>query len=316
MFAFGMASTTRTNPNLYCQTDTTKSDYGQCYVEANKAYFVQSDTTTYPVGSLPCEKSGTCTRLTSTYWGYQVTTVLDTTATGKQAIMKWFYSITHASVSFAHLNTNRIGNFFQGFFVPFEPAYPPFDNFGYVNFNSSTPFLGYDPVLNLWVYVDRYSVPVGYVNEIQYNDNILTQLINLFIYLDNRNNIYFLGRVSIGVFIESSPMAVIPLDYSEYLKYNELRRTFGYSADCINQPGWNADDMIRVLKELFSDKAWMVLDDRDATLYLWNVNFTDMPDWLLHRLNPTRIKVLKSPSSLDTEKSLFAELEKRNYAIQ
>jgi hypothetical protein len=185
-----------------------------------------------------------------------------------------------------------------------------------VNFNSSTPFLGYDPVLNLWVYVNRYTIPVGHVNEVQFNDNIFTQLIDIYIYLDNRNNIYFLGRVSMGVFIESSPMAVIPLDYSEYLKYSELRKTLGYSADGINQPGWNADDMIRVLRELFPDRAWMVLDDRDSTLYLWNVNFSDVPDWLLQRLNPTSVKVLKSPSSLDAEKSLFAELEKKNYVSQ
>jgi transcription initiation factor IIE alpha subunit len=118
------------------------------------------------------------------------------------------------------------------------------------------------------------------------------------------------------VFIESSPLAVIPLDYNEYLKYSELRRTFGYSIDGINQPGWNADDIIRVLKELYQDKAWMVYDDKDATLYLWNVNFKDIPDWILEKVNPHKVKVLKLPASLDAEKSLFTLLAQKNYVSQ
>jgi hypothetical protein len=291
---------------VYCQTNTSKSDYGKCYVQVGKAYFVQTDTSTYP--TLPCESDGTCTRLTSTYYEFTVTTLFDFSSTGKQGILKWFHSLTHSSQNITDVHT-----FFDGTLVPVFGAYAPFSFFGYVNAKSSPPFLGYDPVYNLWVYVNRYTIPVGYVNEIQFNDTVMVNKLIIQAYLGGVNNIYLAGRFYAGVFVETSPIAIIPLDYSEYLKYSELRRTFGYSADGINQPGWNADDIIRVLKELFPERAWMVLDDRESALYLWNVNFSDMPDWLLEKLSPTSVKVLKTPSSLDAEKTLFAELEKRNY---
>jgi hypothetical protein len=309
---YGIAISPRNAGNVYCQTDTAKSDYGKCYIQSGygKAYFVQTDTSTYP--TLPCETDGTCTRLTSTYGDYTVTTLFDFSTTGKQGILKWFHSLTHCSLTLDGYPSSAL-SYFKGFILPTSGTFSPFAFFGYTNFTSSPPFLGYDPVYNLWVYVNRYSIPVGYVNEIQFNDTIMVNKLTIQINLSNYNNIYFAGRFYAGVLQETSPIAVIPLDYSEYMKYNELRKTFGYSYDGISQPGWNALDIISVLKELFPDKAWMVLDDRESVLYLWNVNFSDIPDWLLNRLSPTGVKVLKSPSSLDAEKSLFAQLENRNY---
>jgi len=309
---YGMRSSYRNPGNIYCQTNTSASDYGKCYIDSGygKAYFVQTDTTTYP--TLPCESDGTCTRLTSTYANYTVTTLFDLSSVNKQAILKWFHSTTHSSLTLDGYPSS-VNPYFKGFLVPIYGNFPPFAYFGYTNFRSSPPFIGYDPIYNLWVYVNRYTISVGYVNEIQYNDTIMVNKLTVQIFLGYANNIYFAGRFYAGVLQEVSPLAVIPLKYEEYLKYSELRRTFGYSADGINQPGWNASDIINVLKELFPDRAWMVLDDRESTLYLWNVNFSDVPDWLLQRLNPTSVKVLKSPSSLDPEKSLFAELESRNY---
>jgi len=309
--SYGIYYLSRAGTNVYCQTDTTKSDYGKCYIATGygKAYFVQTDTSTYP--TLPCESDGTCVRLTSTYFNYTVATLFDFSTVGKQGILKWFSSLTHCSTTVSSYYT-----YFRGFLVPIFGERPPFAAFGYVNASSSTPFLGYDPVYNLWIYVNRYTIPVGYVNEIQYNDTIMVNRLDIQIYLVNYNNVYFAGWFRAGVFQEVSPLAVIPLDYSEYLKYSELRRTFGYSADGINQPGWNTSDIINVLKELFPDRAWMVYDDKESVLYLWNVNFNDIPDWLLQRLNPTGVKVLKSPPSLDAEKSLFAELGNRNYVSQ
>jgi len=310
--SYGIPTFVRSASTVYCQTNTSASDYGKCYVQAGKAYFVQTDTTTYP--TLPCESDGTCTRLTSTYYDYSVTTLFDFSTTGKQGILKWFHSLTHASITIVGYPTS-LGPYFGGFLVPILGSYPPFSYFGYVNAGSSTPFLGYDPVYNLWVSINRYSIPVGYVNEIQYNDTIMVNKLVIQIYLGNLNNVYFAGRFYAGVFQEVSPLAIIPLDYNEYLKYSELRRTFGYSADGINQPGWNASDIINVLKELFPDRAWMVYDDKDATLYLWNVNFPDIPDWLLEKINPTSVKVLKPPSSLDAEQELFNLLSQMNNAV-
>ncbi len=306
MNGYGLDLFARSSNNVYCQIDTSKSDYGKCYVQTGKAYFVQTDTATYP--TLACESDGTCTRLTSTYYDYTVTTLFDFSTAGKQGILKWFYSITHCSRS----SLTFTNPYFIGFLNPILGSFPPFPYYGGVNYNSS--FLGYDPVYNLWVYVNRYTIPVGYVNELQYNDTVMVNKLNIVIYLSNVNNIYFAGKFYAGVFIEQSPLAIIPLDYNnDYLVYSELRRTFGYSADGINQPGWNASDIINVLKELFPDRAWMVYDDKDSTLYLWNVNFSDVPDWLIKKLSPTSVKVLKSPTSLDAEKTLFTELESRNY---
>jgi hypothetical protein len=165
----------------------------------------------------------------------------------------------------------------------------------------------YDPVENYWPYWNAG------INFIRYVPNLLTQKIvvqahGCFVW-------WATAYVNVQYVYEASPIAVIPLDYSEYVKYPELRRVFGYSANGVDQPGWNSDDMIRVLRELFPDRAWMVYDDGKSTLYLWNVNFVDIPDWLLQKLGPTSAKVLKSPSSLDAEKSLFTELESRNYVI-
>jgi len=304
---YGISAYLRGTSTVYCQTDTSKSDYGKCYVWGGKAFFVQTDTTTYP--TLPCETDGTCTRLTSTYFEYTISTLFDLSTVGKQGILKWFYSLTHSSINTSPSYITH----FKGAIVPVSGTYTPFSFYGYVNASSSTQFAGYDPVFNLWVYVNRYSIPVGAVNEIQYNDTVMVNKLGILIGLVNSNNVYFAGKFYAGVFQEVSPLAIIPLDYNEYLKYNELRRTFGFSADGINQPGWNASDIINVLKELFPDRAWMVLDDKESVLYLWNVNFGDIPDWLLQKINPTSVKVLKSPSSLDAEKSLFNELENRNY---
>ena len=303
MFQYGSCIWART-PGAYCQTDTNASDYGQCYGACPPMFFVQTDTTNYP--TLPCQSSNTCIRLTSLYGNYQIATVIDLSSVGKQAILKWFQSTANSSLT---IDPNY--TYFQGFIVPFVGDHPPFSHFGYVNFQNQ--FLGYDPVYNLWIYVNRYTPKVGYANELQFNDTVLATKITLNTNFGYQNNVYLAGRVKIGVLQEVSPLAIIPLDYNEYLKYNELRRTFGYSADGINQPGWNADDIINVLKELFPDRAWMVYDDKDSTLYLWNVDFSDVPEWLLEKIDPTAVKVLKSPPSPEPEKSLFTELEKRNY---
>ena len=303
------------NSSVYCQTDTSASDYGKCYnvfVPWHKAYFVETDTATYP--TLPCESDGTCIRITNPPFFYTLDILYDFASTGKQGIVKWFYSLTHCSITLYEYQPH-----FQGFIVPNEVdnyELIPTSVLAVTNPFGSPPFLGYDPLINSWIYVDRYKIPVGYVNEYMHNDSFFMTKLMVGITIRRFNRIYFAGKVIAGVLMETSPIAVIPLDYSEYLKYNELRRAFGYSTDGINQPGWNAADMIRVLKELFPDRAWMVLDDKDSMLYLWNVNFPDVPEWLLQRLSPTSVKVLKSPSSLDAEKSLFTLLEQRNNVIQ
>jgi len=310
---YGITTYSRSASTVYCQNNTSASDYGKCYVQAGKAYFVQTDTSKYP--TLPCESDGTCVRLTSTYYDYSVSTLFDFSSTGKQGILKWFHSLTHSSLTITNYPSNT-DVYFGGFLVPVIGSYPPFSYFGYVNYKSSFPFLGHDPVYNLWVYINRYTIPVGYVNEIQYNDIVMVNKLTVQIYLGATNNIYFAGRFYAGVLVETSPLAVIPLEYEEYLKYDELRKTFGYSYDGINQPGWNASDIINILKDLFPDRAWMVYGNKESVLYLWNVNFSDIPDWLLKRMNPSRVKTLQAPSSTSEEQSLFNLLAQRNSVSQ
>jgi hypothetical protein len=108
-------------------------------------------------------------------------------------------------------------------------------------------------------------------------------------------------------------LAVIPLDYDRnYVQYQELRNVFGYAVTGIDQPGWNADDMIRMLKELFQDRAWAVFDDRTYTLYLYNLTPDFVPDWLIERLTPVSMKVLQPPSDSSIAKAWLDELNRRN----
>jgi hypothetical protein len=224
------------NSSVYCQTDTSAPDYGKCYnisTPWTKAYFVETDTATYP--TLPCESDGTCIRITNPPFFYTLDTLYDFTSTGKQGIVKWFYSLTHCSITLHEYQPH-----FQGFIVPNET-----DNYELIpttvlavtNPFGSPPFLGYDPLINSWIYVNRYKIPVGYVNEYMHNDSFFMTKLMVGITIRRLNRIYFAGKVIAGVLMEASPLAVIPLDYSEYLKYSELRKTFGYSADGINQPG-------------------------------------------------------------------------------
>jgi hypothetical protein len=67
------------------------------------------------------------------------------------------------------------------------------------------------------------------------------------------------------------------LSYDEYVRYNELRKTIGYrycdeqmlnyAPENCTMIGLNADDMIRILKELFKDREWYVYDDDKNIIY-------------------------------------------------
>jgi len=296
-----------TSLSTYCQNNTSASDYGKCYNTIGKAIFVQTDTTTYP--TLPCETDGTCIRYTNTTSTRTFATIFD--YPGKQAILQYFWSRSHASEHF-------VGNiqFLVLLPVPLAAGATTYLwMFPAPNYElSSWPI--YDPVANYKAYLNPYTISVGYVNILRWQGNVFTSSATLSVHESNLNNIWYAFDIIVVYAYESSPLAIIPLDYDkEWLPYQELRSTFGYADTGVDQPGWNADDIIRVLRELFPDRAWAVFDDRKYVLYLYNLTPDYVPDWLVEKLSPTAMKVLKAPADVAVAKAWLDLLNERNAQI-
>ena len=294
----------------YCINDTSNPNYGTCYVGFGQARFVQTDTTTYPIGSLPCEKYNTCIRYTNTDWNRTIYTIFNYGS--KQAILTNFNIRTHGS--FAGFTSN-IANIFGSYLASPIQDYVYSVYFPSVQYETSQ-WPVYIPTLNIKAYLNPYTINYGNVVVIEWAGNMLTSVLYIGIYEDNRNNIWYMASASVVWSYESSPLAVIPLDYNkDYVPYSELRNTFGYSYNGIDQPGWNADDMIRVLRELFPDRAWAVFDDRQNMLYLYNLTPDYVPDWLIEKLAPTAMKVIQPPADAAVAKSWLDLLNERNAQI-
>jgi len=290
------------SPNTYCVHDTSRSDYGKCYgIESGKAYFVQTDTTTYP--TLPCEAEGKCTRFTSTASTRTLTTIFS--YTGKQAILQYFQTRSHSPYG---LDPN-IG---QVILVPIPSPTSSIWFIGTHNYEIST-WPVYEPVLNYKAYLNPYTISVGNVSIIRWSGSMFCSSLPLIAAEANYNNVWYAGVTSVVWAYEASPLALIPLDYErEYIPYQEIRNAFGYSINGVDQPGWNADDIINTLRELFPDRAWAVLDDRTYALYLYNLTPDYVPDWLVDKLNPIGMKVLQPPSDSSIAKAWMDELNRRN----
>ena len=306
---FGYGTVTYSDrPSTYCQNNTSASDYGKCYgIIAGKAVFVQTDTATYP--TLPCESDSTCIRHTSTTYVRSLETIFS--YTGKQAVLQYFWSRSHSSLrivgNIIHLSglpaPNASGNSAYLWLFP-APNYEA----------SSWPV--YDPVGNWKAYLNPYTITSGYVNILRWQGSVFASSVALSVYEGNINNIWYAFDVSVAWAYESSPLAIILLDYDrDYAPYQELRSAFGYAATGIDQPGWNADDIIRVLRELFPDRAWAVFDDRQYVLYLYNLTPDYVPDWLVEKLMSTSMKVLKHPANAAVAKAWLDALNERNAQI-
>jgi hypothetical protein len=314
LFNYGTA-TWAIAPSTYCQQDTSASDYGKCYnILLSKAIFVQTDTTTYP--TLPCEADNTCVRFTSTTYnrtlpppGSPTGTATVFSYSGKQAILQFFNARSHSNLSFA----GRI-LYLQGLPIPMPSTLSP----AYLWFMPShnyevTSWPIYDPVINYKAYLNPYTITAGSVNILRWQGNIFTSSATIGVYEGNMNNIWYAADIIVSWAYEASPLAIIPLDYDrEYIRYQELRNAFGYAYTGVDQPGWNADDIINVLKELFPDRALAVFDDRQNVLYLYNLTPDYIPDWLVERLSPTAMKVLKRPSNSEIAKTWLDEINRRN----
>jgi hypothetical protein len=294
--------------NAFCVNNTSASDYGKCYT-AGKAIFVQTDTTTYP--TLPCESDNTCTRYTAITNVRSFGTVFS--YSGKQAIVQYFWTRSHAwGIQFGY----NISNPTYGMILPVHAGNP--DNLWFLPSPSyevsSWPV--YDPVVNFKAYLNPYTISSGYVAVLRWYGSFFTPVLYLLAWERNLNNIWYAADVRVFWAYESSPLAVIPLDYDrDYVPYQELRSAFGYAATGVDQPGWNADDIIRVLRELFPDRAWAVFDDRQYVLYLYNLSPDYVPDWLIEKLTPTAMKVIQSPADAAVAKTWLDLLNERNAQI-
>jgi len=300
--------------NTYCQNDTAASDYGKCYGTTwGKVVFVQTDTTTWPIDpttgdSFPCAKDGTCTRYTATTWNRNLATLFS--FTGKQAIVQYIYSRSHSSLSIAgriiHLRGHPIPATTDGAYTFLFPA----------QVYEQTTWPIYDPVYNWKAHLNPYTISIGRVFYLRWQGTLFTPILYLYAYEDNLNNIWYASYVRVVYAYESSPIAVIPLDYDrDYVPYHELRNVFGFSINGVDQPGWNADDIIRVLRELFPGRAWAVFDDRQYVLYLYNLSPDYVPDWLIEKLAPTAMKVLQPPADVAVAKAWLDLLNERNAQI-
>jgi len=306
-------------PGTYCQANTAASDYGKCYnvytsvLGVNPLVFVQADTTTYPAGSLPCEVDGTCTRYTT----IAETRVLGPplfSYTGKQAIVKSIYSRSHSNLDIVGRVRMLKGHLIPSFGTEFfDSAYSflfPAPNY------EATSWPIYDPVGNWKAHLNPYTITSGRVFVLRWDGSLFTPVLYLVCQEYKTNNIWYAGDVIVTYAYEASPLALIPLDYDkDYIPYSELRSAFGFSINGVDQPGWNADDIVRVLRELFPNRAWAVFDDRQYVLYLYNLSPDYVPDWLIDKLAPTAIKVIQPPADAAVAKAWLDELNIRNAQI-
>jgi len=288
--------------NAYCQNDTSKSDYGKCYnLEQGQAIFIQSNTSAYP--TLQCETDNTCIRYTNVLGIRTLDTVYN--YPGKQAVLQYFVTRSHAS----HPIVGRVTYFRLTPHASFTTGGSLI--VGFNNYEATT-WPVYDATMNYKAYVNPYTIPSGYVNIARWVGNVFTPTAYLVCNEAVDNAWYAFTTVVVWAY-ESSPLAVIPLDYDkEYVPHQELRNIFGYASTGVDQPGWNADDIISILKELFPNRAWAVFDDRTYTLYLYNLTPDFIPDWLVDRLAPVSMKVLKPPSASSVAEAWLDELNRRN----
>jgi len=275
------------------------SDLSTCTAYDTPALVFQSPSSTTAPG---CVSNKTCITTTS-QCNSIINTLYDGSSTGKSGFnVRWN--------GFFKTNTGAL----------FDLVAPVTDN-GIMDVSLLASGPGY-------LYGNGMIKPGIYIplSEFYYNNVISTSTGNIYSYVGQINlgflslqlkhctpATWLIGTFEIVFFAESSPRAIIPLDYSnDYIPYRELRRAFAYSHDGISQFGWNAQDMISALKDIFPDRSWAVFDDNDQILYLYNLTLDYVPDWLINKLAPVGIKVLQPPSNLSTAQAWLNELNARN----
>ena len=300
--------------DTYCQTNTSASDYGKCY-QSHYPPYVNPPFFTYTDTAVPsCVNDGTCIGVLNPPWDY-VITLKDNGSVGKQLIL--FKTWVVVNTNFEPIYTaEKCGAVMVKTNVMDENIWFPFI-FRTVNYIGGAGINAYNPLdnsvcaLNLF-----YKPPIGNEIILEWNGATLGMKIIIDINMVSKPNVYYAFYAAAYYAQEASPLAVIPLGYDkEWLPYQELRSAFGFSINGLDQPGWNADDIVRVLRELFPNRAWAVFDDRQYVLYLYNLSPDYVPDWLVEKLSPTAMKVLQPPADATVAKAWLDLLNERNAQI-
>jgi len=297
--------------DTYCQTDTSAASYGICYQSVESVY-IGRPLFTYSGSSVPaCVSNGTCIGIQNPPWDY-VITLKDNTSVGKQLILYKTWTIVNTDTGCEGC-TERCGRVATKTNTMDENLWFPF-KLKTIPFLSGSAVNTYDPMNNSICAVNVfYNPPVGKQIISEWSGSVLAMKIITVINMRNEPNRYYALYSAAYYAQEGSPLVIMPIDYEkEYIVYKELRRAFGYSLNGVDQPGWNADDLIRILRELFHDRAWAVYDDRTYSLYLYNITPDLVPDWLIERIAPLEIKVIKRPSNIEVAKKWLNELNRRN----
>ena len=294
----------------YCQTNTSASDYGQCYLPA-PASAIGTPLFTYNGSStLPCQSSGTCTVVSNIPWDY-IITLKDNTSIGKQLIMYKTWVVANSNLG--AISNAKCGQITVKSNVMDENTWYPF-MFKTANYASGIGPSGYNVLDNsVCAYNVFYTPPVGTQIVSEWSGASLATKIIIDINMRNQPNVYYAFYAAVYFAQEASPLAIIPLDYNnDYAPHRELRDAFGYAANGIDQPGWNAQDIIAALHDIFPNRAWAVYDDVQKILYLYNLTMDYVPDWLINKLAPVGVKVLQSPSDSSTAQAWLNALNARN----
>jgi len=299
--------------SAYCQTDTSASDYGQCYLPApvsavGTPLFAYNGSST-----LPCQSSGTCTVVSNIPWDYRII-LKDNSSVGKQLIIYKTWVVANSNMG--AIDDKKCGQIAVKSYTMPENLWYPF-MFKTANYASRLGPSGYNVLDNsVCAYNVFYTPPVGTQIVSEWSGASLAMKIIIDINMRNQSNVYYAFYAAVYFAQEASPLAIIPLDYDkEYVPYPELRKAVGFSMNGVDQPGWNADDIIRVLKELFPNRAWAVFDDRQYVLYLYNLTPDYVPDWLIEKLAPTAMKVIQPLADATVAKAWLDLLNERNAQI-
>jgi len=296
--------------DTYCQTNTSASNYGKCYASASPPY-LNKPIFTYTTTTPSCVNDGTCIGIQNPPWDY-IITLKDNTSTGKQLIVYKTTTLVNTNAGM-EADIQRCGRVVTKTNVMDESLWFPF-MFKTLPAINGALINVYDPLNNSVCAKNVFRTPaVGSEIVAEWNGSVLAMRIIVDINMRSEANMYYAFYSYAYYAQESSPFAIIPLDYDkEYLPYSELRKAIGFSINGIDQPGWNYQDIISILKELFQDKAWAVFDDSTQTLYLYNLTPDYVPDWLVEKLAPVSIKVLQPPSDSSIAKAWLDELNRRN----
>jgi len=275
--------------NRYCvdNVPTTDPNWGKCYTSpgANPAIYIYTGSET-PA----CQTEGTCTRYSTTTGVRTIATLFDQPA--KQAILS-FFSVRSHTVMFGSVDTRPAGMLLPNFDTdPYLWVFPQ-----YIFRSVTYPY--YDPVVNMFFDTNPYTITRGTVYVMRWSGSFLTNKIILIHTEAMCNNCWSMSSGMIVWQQEASPLAIIKLRYEEWLAHKELRSSFGYSITGIHQSGWSAQDMIRALKEVYPDRSWAVYDDREYTLYIYNLDIDDVPEGLFDLLTVASVVVLKPKTDAD-----------------